>query len=78
MEQLSSFKSVQIRENFTRFSSVKFLVKIKKNIFEIPDNLVEEWMKGRELLIKTGKKDFSGWPVQSIKSPILLRFQNLF
>src|SRR3990167_7173514 len=27
---------------------------IKKNIFEIPDDEIENWMKGRELNIKTG------------------------
>jgi len=31
---------------------------IKKNIFEIPEELVELWMKGQELNIKTGKKGF--------------------
>lgn len=31
---------------------------VKKNIFEIPDDLVENWMKGQELNIKTGKKGF--------------------
>lgn len=31
---------------------------IKKNIFELDDNQAEEWMKGRELLVKTGKKGF--------------------
>tara|TARA_Y100000034_G_scaffold11612_2_gene12179 strand:- start:32301 stop:32768 length:468 start_codon:yes stop_codon:yes gene_type:complete len=31
---------------------------IKKNIFNVPTQLVEEWMKGRELNIKTGKKGF--------------------
>lgn len=29
---------------------------IKKNIFELNEEQMEEWMKGRELLIKTGKK----------------------
>ena len=31
---------------------------INKNIFEIPEGLVEGWMKGQELNIKTGKKGF--------------------
>ena len=31
---------------------------IKKNIFELNEKLSEEWMMGRELLIKTGKKGF--------------------
>jgi len=31
---------------------------VKKNIFEIPDDLVENWMKGQELNIKTGKRSF--------------------
>ena len=31
---------------------------IKKNIFEIPAELVESWMKGQELNIKTGKRGF--------------------
>lgn len=31
---------------------------IKKNIFELDDEQVELWMKGNELNIKTGKKDF--------------------
>ena len=31
---------------------------IKNNVFEIDENQTEEWMKGRELRIKTGKKGF--------------------
>ncbi len=31
---------------------------IKKNIFELNEEQAEEWMKGRELLIKTGKRGF--------------------
>ena len=31
---------------------------IIKNIFEIPDEMVEQWMSGRELNIKTGMKGF--------------------
>lgn len=31
---------------------------ITKNIFELDSNQAEEWMKGRELLIKTGKHGF--------------------
>ena len=31
---------------------------IKKNIFELNEKQAEEWMKGRELLIKTGKRGF--------------------
>jgi len=31
---------------------------IKKNIFNVPKELVEEWMKGHELNIKTGKRGF--------------------
>ena len=31
---------------------------IKKNIFELNENQLEQWMKGYELQIKTGKKDF--------------------
>ncbi len=31
---------------------------IKKNIFELEENQVENWMKGRELLVKTGKRGF--------------------
>ncbi len=29
---------------------------IQKNIFEIPEELVENWMKGQDIQIKTGKK----------------------
>lgn len=35
-----------------------FKNQISKNIFEIPKELVEQWMKGQELNIKTGKKGF--------------------
>ena len=35
-----------------------FADQIKNNIFELSDEEVEEWMKGRELQIKTGKKGF--------------------
>jgi len=31
---------------------------IKKNIFEIPEELVEDWMKGRELNVQSGMKGF--------------------
>ena len=31
---------------------------ITKNIFELDDKQAEEWMKGHELLIKTGKRGF--------------------
>ena len=31
---------------------------IKKNVFELEEKDLEQWMKGYELLIKTGKKDF--------------------
>jgi NOL1/NOP2/fmu family ribosome biogenesis protein len=31
---------------------------IKKNILELEDKYLEDWMKGYELQIKTGKKDF--------------------
>ena len=31
---------------------------IKKNIFELKSEQVEQWMRGQELNIKTGKKDF--------------------
>jgi len=31
---------------------------IKKNIFEIPENLVEDWMKGRELNVQSGMRGF--------------------
>ena len=31
---------------------------IKKNIFELEENQVENWMKGQELLVKTGKRGF--------------------
>ena len=31
---------------------------IKQNIFELNKNQAEEWMMGRELLIKTGKRGF--------------------
>jgi len=31
---------------------------ISKNIFELDDKQAEDWMKGRELPIKTGKRDF--------------------
>lgn len=31
---------------------------IKSNIFELSDSQVEQWMKGQELNIKTGKKGF--------------------
>ena len=42
-----SIEGVQILKN-----------QIKKNIFEIPEELVERWMKGQELNIKTGKRGF--------------------
>jgi len=32
--------------------------KIKKNVFEINEEQTQEWMKGRELRIRTGKKGF--------------------
>ncbi len=35
-----------------------FKDQIKKNIFELNENQVEQWMKGQELPIKTGKKGF--------------------
>ena len=35
-----------------------FADSITKNIFELTDEQVEDWMKGRELQIATGKKDF--------------------
>lgn len=37
-----------------------FLLKeqVKKNIFEIPKEFVEDWMKGKDLQIKTGKRGF--------------------
>jgi len=31
---------------------------ITKNIFEIPDEQMENWMKGQDLLIQTGKKGY--------------------
>ncbi len=31
---------------------------IKKNIFELSENQVKEWMKGQDLQIKTGKRGF--------------------
>lgn len=31
---------------------------IKKNIFDLNEKEAEQWMKGQELQIKTGKKDF--------------------
>lgn len=31
---------------------------IKKNIFSLNSDQAEEWMKGRELLVKTGKRGF--------------------
>ncbi len=31
---------------------------IKKNIFEIPENLVDDWMKGHELNVQSGMKGF--------------------
>jgi len=31
---------------------------IKENIFELSENQVEEWMKGQDLQIKTGKRGF--------------------
>ncbi len=31
---------------------------IKKNIFKLSENQVEEWMKGQDLQIKTGKRGF--------------------
>ena len=31
---------------------------IKKNVFSLDSKQAEEWMKGRELLIKTGKRGF--------------------
>lgn len=35
-----------------------FSDQINKNIFELSDDQVEQWMKGQELQIKTGKKGF--------------------
>jgi len=35
-----------------------FKSQISKNIFELDEKQTEEWMMGRELSIKTGKKDF--------------------
>ena len=35
-----------------------FKDQIKKNIFELNEDQVEQWMKGQELPIKTGKKGF--------------------
>ena len=35
-----------------------FKDQIKKNIFPLDSEQAEEWMKGRELLIKTGKRGF--------------------
>lgn len=32
--------------------------KVKKNVFEINEEQTQEWMKGRELRIRTGKKGF--------------------
>ena len=31
---------------------------IKKNIFELDEKQMEEWMMGQDLPIKTGKRDF--------------------
>ena len=33
-------------------------LEIKKNVFEINEEQTQEWMKGRELRIRTGKKGF--------------------
>jgi len=33
-------------------------IQVKKNLFEIPEELLENWMKGQELNIKTSKKGF--------------------
>ena len=35
-----------------------FKDQIKKNIFELNEDQVEQWMKGQELQIKTGKRGF--------------------
>ncbi|MDO8622764.1 MAG: hypothetical protein Q7R52_00805 [archaeon] len=35
-----------------------FKEQIKKNIFELEDHQVDDWMKGRQLDIQTGKKGF--------------------
>lgn len=35
-----------------------FKDQITKNIFELNEQQADDWMKGREILIKTGKKDF--------------------
>ena len=55
------FAKIDERSNSLRLSieGVQILKdQINKNIFEIPEELVEQWMKGRELNIKTGKKGF--------------------
>ena len=44
-----------------------FAESITKNIFELTDEQVEDWMKGRELQIATGKKDF-----------LVMRYKNNF
>tara|TARA_B100000315_G_scaffold90809_1_gene83437 strand:+ start:885 stop:1352 length:468 start_codon:yes stop_codon:yes gene_type:complete len=55
------FAKIDERTNDLRLSiegSQIFKNQINKNVFEISEELVEQWMKGRELNIKTGKKGF--------------------
>ena len=55
------FTKIDERTNDLRLSiegSQIFKNQINKNVFEISEELVEQWMKGRELNIKTGKKGF--------------------
>tara|TARA_Y100000034_G_scaffold29868_1_gene36388 strand:+ start:508 stop:975 length:468 start_codon:yes stop_codon:yes gene_type:complete len=55
------FAKIDERTNNIRLSiegSQIFKNQINKNIFEIPKELVEQWMKGQELNIKIEKKGF--------------------
>ncbi len=55
------FAKVDERTNDLRLSiegSQIFKNQINKNIFELDEEQTEQWMKGRELQIKTGKRGF--------------------
>jgi NOL1/NOP2/fmu family ribosome biogenesis protein len=55
------FAKIDERTNDLRLSiegSQIFKNQINKNVFELNKKQTEEWMKGRELNIKTGKKGF--------------------
>jgi len=66
IERVGVYLAKIILDKHTRIEKIRLSIEgtqilgnqVKKNLFEIPDNLVEQWMKGEELLIKTGKRDF--------------------